>query len=409
MNKTIVKTREAHDFLALVPQLVGFLPERSMVLVAFRGNRTCGAMRFNLPPAGASRTLHRRIASTLIGTLCRIPGVDAVVPVIYTEQAFASVPGLPGERFAEAVCARAELSGFLVRDALCVAPDGWGSYLDSSCPAEGRPLTDIAGSEVHRGVPADSRRDLASLQSGADLPRVDVAAREKVGRRLARFQKLGAKEETLSDLFALVGGVLDPVKTAEATLGWEPDALDPDDVAELLFLVQGPACRDQMMLQFAFGEEIGGATHALNLRYAALQSDTGRSIDDIVRAERERTGDDEPDAKHASDLMLGLTGVRPDPDRIERAVRLLLRVVALAPRRARPAPFCMLAWLSWAMGRGSVAGIFIDRALAIDPGYSMAGLLDTLVSSGHLPDWAFAVPFDEERSVGNAESGTSRE
>ncbi len=123
MNRTIVKTREAYDFLALVPQLVGFQPERSMVLVAFRGNRTCGAMRFNLPAAGASRTVLRRIASTLVGTLCRIPGVDAVVPVVYTEETFASVAGLPAERFAETVCARAELSGFLVRDALCVAPD----------------------------------------------------------------------------------------------------------------------------------------------------------------------------------------------------------------------------------------------------------------------------------------------
>jgi len=41
MTPTIVKTREAHDFLALVPQLAGFQPERSVVLVAFRGNRTC--------------------------------------------------------------------------------------------------------------------------------------------------------------------------------------------------------------------------------------------------------------------------------------------------------------------------------------------------------------------------------
>ncbi|TFB93679.1 DUF4192 domain-containing protein [Cryobacterium sp. HLT2-28] len=397
MNRTIVKTREAYDFLALVPQLVGFQPERSMVLVAFRGNRTCGAMRFNLPAAGASRTVLRRIASTLVGTLCRIPGVDAVVPVVYTEETFASVAGLPAERFAETVCVRAELSGFLVRDALCVAPDGWGSYRDPSCPAGGHPLADIAGSEVQRAIPAEARRDLASLRSRADLPRVDLAARERVGRRLARYQRLGGKEETVPELLAMVGDILDPVATAEAALDWDPGALDPADVAALLFLLQGPACRDQMMLQFAFGEAVGALTHALNLRYAAIQGATGQSMDDIVRAERERNGDDEPDAKRTSDLILGLTTVRPDPDRIERAVRLLLTVVALAPRRARPAPYCMLAWLSWAMGRGSVAGIFVDRALAVDPRYGMADLLDTLVSSGHLPDWAFAVPFDEER------------
>ena len=401
MNRTIVKTREAYDFLALVPQLAGFLPERSLVLVAFRGNRTCGAMRFNLPDPTAPEKVLKRIATTLVGTLCKIPGVDALVPVVYTDDRIRAVVGLPQERFAEVLCARARLSGFLVRDALCVASDGWGSYFDPECPADGNPLSAIAASEVHRSIPEAARQDLATLQSRADLPSVDPSMKERLSRRLARYQRLSARSGTVPELLELTGDILDPVVAAEAALGFDAEHLRLEDATALLFLVQGPACRDQMMLQFAFGETVGRRTHALNLRYASLQRATGRSLDDII-GEEQSAGHDGPHARATSDLMLGLGRDRPDPERIEQAIRLLKVLVALAPRKAKPAPLCMLAWLSWAMGRGSVAGIFVDQALAVDRHYGMAELLNTVFASGHLPDWAFAVPPDETEERANA-------
>ena len=210
MQKTIVKTPTPQDFLALVPQLVGFLPEQSLVLVAFRGNRTCGALRFNLPRDEAGASELRRIAGTLLGTLCKIPGVDALVPVVYTEQEIGDEPAgaeadLPHGAFLRAIQARAGESGFLVRDALCVAADGWASYLDlgqgrlrpgrAPVAAAGRavrhPLSDIAASSVAQGIPAGSRREIATLQTGAELPKVDLATRERCARRLARYQRLG--------------------------------------------------------------------------------------------------------------------------------------------------------------------------------------------------------------------------
>ncbi|HWU57763.1 MAG TPA: DUF4192 family protein, partial [Microbacteriaceae bacterium] len=47
--QTIVKTTKPQDLLALVPHLVGFRPSNSLVLVAFRGKRTGGAYRVDLP------------------------------------------------------------------------------------------------------------------------------------------------------------------------------------------------------------------------------------------------------------------------------------------------------------------------------------------------------------------------
>ncbi|MDH6236470.1 DUF4192 domain-containing protein [Cryobacterium sp. CG_9.6] len=411
MQPTIVKTSEAYDFLALVPQLVGFQPEQSMVLVAFRGNRTCGALRFNLPEPDAAGKVHKRIATTLIGTLCKIPGVDAVVPVAYTSESFATAPGLPSgiphaiphERFMGCLVKRAELSGFLVRDALCVGADAWGSYLDAECPPGGRPLTEIAASTVHESLPVLGRGSLGTLASGTELPRVAPARRERVARAYRRYCALQPSADPQAELLPVVGEVLDPLEITEEALTWNVTAPDTDAIAQLLFVLQAPGNRDQVMLQFAFGRAAGETARVVNQYYWALQAVTGRTIDDLVEEEGEERRPAE--AVIVGDLMLGLTDTRPDPERIERAIALLKTVVASAPKAARLAPLCMLSWLSWALGRGSVAGIFVEQALAIDPDYGMAELLYRMLCAGLLPDWAYAVPFDD-RGAGRGSGPT---
>jgi hypothetical protein len=399
MTLTTIKTKNAADFLALVPQLVGFQPEQSLVLVAFRGNRSCGALRFNLPGRGAGETVLRRIATTLVGTLCKIVGADAVVPVVYTSERFEQ-RDIPQGAIVFAVMQRAELSGFEVKDALCVASNGWGSYLDPSIPRGGRPLAEVRASPVVAAAAAGGR-PLGSLHQPAELPKVDIAARKEVAQVFARYRRLASSAGKSPGLLTMVGDVVDPVDAAEAALEWDLAGLVAKDAAVVLFIVQAPAVRDQVMLQFAFGRGIGIRVRELNSRYAVLQRTTGRSLDDIVGEEmlaRQHNPAALDDARAvesgegAADLIMGLTDRRPDVERIGRALAMLKHVVALAPRSARPAPLCMLAWLSWAMGRGSVAGLFLDRAFALDREYPMALLLHALLGSGHLPAWAFEGP-----------------
>jgi hypothetical protein len=391
MQPNVIKARQAHDFLALVPQLTGFLPRNSVVLVAFRGNRTCGAIRFNLPGSDVSSSALRRVASTLVGTLCKIAGVDGVVPVVYTDRSFRQLGGMPQQRFASALVDAAERSGFLVRDVLCVACDGWGSYDDPECPREGRPLSDIAGSAVGDAAPQMP----GTIESRAELPSAGRALKEKVARLYRRYQRLAADTPTLA---LDTGDVIDAISAAEDLLQWRAEEPDPEALAALLILVQSPSTRDQVMLQIAFGVEVGVLARDLNRRYEAIRQATGRSFDEIALAERgtaQRAGAG-TEAAHAGallgSLLTGLSRERPDPGRVERGIEMLALLVAHAPRAARPAPFCMLAWLSWTLGRGSVAGIFIDRALGIDPGYSMAHTLGAMFDAGHLPEWAWAQP-----------------
>jgi hypothetical protein len=77
---------------------------------------------------------------------------------------------------------------------------------------------------------------------------------------------------------------------------------------------------------------------------------------------------------------------------VEAAILLLKAVVARAPRPERAPLLCMLAWLHWALGRSTVAGHFVDEAVAVDPDYGLAEVLSAMLHRGYLPEWAFAIP-----------------
>ena len=403
--KTIVKASTAQDFLALVPQLVGFESEESIVFVAFRGKRSIGAMRYDLP-VHESTSAHRRIATSLVGIVSRLPDVDAVLPVVYTAQPFMGETGMPSRGFVRLLVERFEFSGIDVKDALCVAGDGWGSYLDDSTPPGGRPLDAIRDSQIRESIPADDRRPLGSIEEWASLPDVDTAVMERVARRLATLAEVlrWLRAEGLRDPHSAI-----PIgrnrsssapssrgrSAAEGDTGLESDeqieavldayllddlpyfvemvfqcdpAVMPDRTAAMLIHVaQSPALRDVLLMQWAFDRDTGD-----------------RVLDDAVRF----TGGADAGALETSSLMLG-EGPRPDPDRIESAIVIAKSLVARAPRDHRPPLLSILAWLNWALGRGSVAGRFVDAARAIDPGYGFAEILDTMLARGMLPEWAF--------------------
>ena len=68
-------------------------------------------------------------------------------------------------------------------------------------------------------------------------------------------------------------------------------------------------------------------------------------------------------------------------------------------RRAQPgyvaAPAALLAFVAWQSGDGALANVALDRALADDPGYSMALLLRQVINAGAPPSMA-ALPMTPE-------------
>lgn len=378
---TIIRAADAAQFLTLVPRLAGFTPTRSVVLVPFRGSRTAGVMRADLPGAGADIDA---AAATLVGLVCKVSDVDGVALVVYTDGAFDDEGRAPRRAFVEALIAKAHACGLHVADALCVAADGWGSYLEDR--PRRRPLADI----VAAGIPdfPDGLPDVSGDQgSGTDLPSVDLARSERVARALmslghavdAVCGATGTEDAARVDLSALDPQALaaacaleDVPALFEDALDWNAAELRPFDAATLTWCFDRPALRDIALVQWCSSIAVGDAALAAQLRWEG--------------------GADYPE--HLASRLWG-DGTRPDAGRLAHALDLARHVSAVAPRLRRPGALAAAAWLAWALGRSTHASHYADLALEIDAEHGLAGIVRTMVTAGHLPEWAFDRPIPQ--------------
>ena len=367
----IVKASGPADILAMVPSMVRFVPQNSVVFLAFRGKRTCGAMRFDLP-AAATKTVQKRIITTMVGMLCKLPSVDAVIPVIYTDKGFAGSTEIPHADFAELLGRRIKLSGFELRQSICSAADGWASYFESTVPAGGHPLDEVVDSSAAELIP----NDLRELPTRDAIPRrVPDAAPEAMTRmrkRLATYRRLiqSVTEGSGDALPAVLDPLGDLPLFAEDALGWNAAAIEANG-ALMAFMLQGPRARDLVMLQWATSIAVGDQMWEQVPSIESLVPSTER-----------------PENIDIGELMMGIAP-RPDPVRIDKGIALLVALVAKLADEERPPLLCMLAWLTWALGGGTRAGRYLNEAVAINPDYSMAELLTTMLGNGALPEWAF--------------------
>jgi len=372
---TIIKAATAADFLALVPHLAGYTPTESIALIPFRGSRTIGVMRFDLPPVDAGEELDR-IAATFIGMVCKLADADGVTPVVFTDDPFRSDDDIVHGELVRAIMRRADACGLHVADALCLAADGWGSYLDPECPPEGRSRSELP---AELGVPEP--RDVSGDQAaGVDLPCADLAEKERVGVALRAIEATvrvvcgesdgsGSMAELDPQAIAAVCSLDDIPMLFEDALRWDVDHLQPYDAAALTWCLARPSLRDVALSQWA-GDMVAG--------------------DDALEAQRRwEDGEDYPD-----DLALVMfgEGPRPDPDRLQRALDLARRLAAACPRDAAAALLATAGWLAWALGRSTYAHWHVSRALDLDPDHGLAGIVSSFVSAGHLPEWAFERP-----------------
>ena len=87
---------------------------------------------------------------------------------------------------------------------------------------------------------------------------------------------------------------------------------------------------------------------------------------------------------------------RMDPGFRTAHLRLWTDIVRRATPAYLPAPASLLAFTAWQSGEGALANIAIDRALAADPGYSLAQLLRDIMDAG-VPPSAARVPMTPDR------------
>jgi hypothetical protein len=321
--KPYVRLSSSSDIVDAVPYLVGFQPADSVVVLSLRGERSRLGLtaRVDLPAATSANAFAREF----VGYLKRDHAARAIV-VFYPPWGGRSHPSL--RPLADALTKQLERARIGVAEVLCVCEGRWWSLYCANadcCPLDGRPV-DPGGTSVTAAV-------------------MTVAGQVVLSSR-----------KELEQTIDLAGGV---VRTAMA------DAL-PRAAA---------AMADRMMaghLVAVTAESVDLFHAAVGNRLATSDGASGAaceqalSIDDSARLIVSLE-----DVNARDELLTWFDGDWGD------ATRAVLGELA---RRAVP-PFevptlTVLAWISYLQGDGALAGIALDRALAAEPDYRLAQLLD---------------------------------
>ncbi|MFS0892651.1 DUF4192 family protein [Microbacterium sp. 179-I 3D3 NHS] len=363
---TVLRASGSAEFLRMVPSLAGFTPRQSVVLLPFRGARTYGAMRLDLPHDDVPL---ERYADAAVGLVARVEGTDAVAVVVYTDEGIQHTRDglvLPFAVEVDELLGCADDDGLRVVDALCVTPEGWSSYL--AAEPELRPSAEIeppAGGGLGDDVSGDQ-------SAGSGLPTVDLAEKERVGRALRDLETAlgdGGRERSgrMNPQAVAAIAMLENIPAFFESVLRTTEELPPYGTAALLWCLDRPLFRDVAIVQW--GSDLAGGLRALGAQLAFA---------DAAEVPPDELGD----------VLLG-QGPAPDVERLRLALSVVRQAAARAPRASRPPALTVAAWLSWALGRSTHAGHYLDLVREIDPHYGLAMLFDEMIGGAMLPEWVF--------------------
>jgi hypothetical protein len=380
-ERTFIRVTGPADLVAAVPYLVGFQPVRSVVVVSLRGARLrCGLVaRVDAPPPGQVQPW----ADGLVSYVLRDEPREVVV-LVYHDRPWRAARRPLGPAV-DALQRRFADDGVALKDALYVTPDRFWSYLCTEprcCPPEGRPVDAGRSSAVAASYVAEGKAPLtdrgavvAQLDPGPPdvLAATRRAAQQATGRALicdrpdyeAHWQMW---QTGTAELFSrLVRRRLDG------------DTREPS-VQEVGRVVAG--LRDRTTRDLV-GVRSTGWLRALPGMGDWLR-EGGRPLDGLP---------DDPgsDLGELRRLLLGCA--RPEDPRVSspQGQQEVAAVLADLCRRCdgdlAVSPLVLAGMQAWASGDGVLAWAAVDRALALDPDCTMAGLLEQLLQHGIAPAW----------------------
>jgi hypothetical protein len=333
--QTRIRVSSVAGFLAVVPHLLGFHPDQSMVVVGLNAQRgrIMLAFRYDLPdPPDAAKA--REIAQHATGVL--------TARRIKTAIAAGYGPGALVTPVAESLRASLASAGITLRDLLRVQDGRYWSYAcqdPGCCPPDGVPFDGPAhpAAAALDAAGMTARPDRAALAASlAPLPGPAATsmgqATERALRRAEEF--LAAATETADGQRRLVEAGREAVRAAIGIYRRGGQITDHDQLAWLSVAVADLRVRDD-------------AWARMEPKFRAAHR---RLWTDVVR--------------HACEPYV-------------------------------PAPASLLAFIGWQSGEGALANIAIERALAADPDYSMARLIGQAVDAG-LPPSAARLPMTPE-------------
>jgi Domain of unknown function (DUF4192) len=345
-TELVVQVGSPKTLLAVIPHLLGFRPEASMVVIGTSPprDRVKVTLRFDLPdppdPSDAAE-----MASHAVGVIGS-QRLAAAMAVGYGPEALVTP-------VAEALLDATEEAGIELRDVLRVQDGRYWSYRcrdEACCPAD--------------GVPFD--------------PDADPAA--------AAMAKRGT--EVLADRAALVARVAPIGGIAEESMRQATRRAERH-VKQLLSKVR-KSSRLGAARHMIAAEGLAAVSAMIAVYRGGGKFTTDYQVAWLTVALRDlRVRDD--------------AWARMDPAHREAHLRMWLDVTRRAQPRYVAAPAALLAFVAWQSGDGALANVALDRALGDDPGYSMASLLRQVITAGAPPSMATLPMTPEEVAASYAE------
>ena len=364
---TIVKAADAAAFLGLVPRMLGFTPIESVVVVPFVGNRSIGAIRFDLPNPSLGEDT-QPIASTIAGILCRAEtpngeATDGFAAIAYSD----TQDPIALSEFLVRIATATQQCGLREVDLLYISDMGWGQARHHE---DIHPLDEIVYAEVPGVRPAAGNQ-----HTGAELPELDEATRQTVADALAELktaiaaftgEEPGALLQITSPAMAVLGTLNDLPTLYQEALGWGIEDMTAHEAAGMIWAIARPALRDVALVTWTCGLARGDQAMEAQLRW-------------------------EQGTEYPADLAMVMwgEGPRPDGERLELALQLCRWLAAAAPADHQAGMLATCGWLAWALGRSSHADAYAKASLALDAEHGLAEIVQSFVTNGHLPDWAF--------------------
>ncbi|HME65391.1 MAG TPA: DUF4192 domain-containing protein, partial [Streptosporangiaceae bacterium] len=329
----VVRAGSPAALLRLIPHLLGFVPEASLIVigVAPPRDRIRVTLRYDLPDPPAA-DLVAEIAEHALGVLSA-QRLTAAVAVGYGPEALVA----PVARELREAAWQAPIE---LREFLRVADGRYWSYVcgnEKCCPAEGVPFDATAAD------PAEAEA-LTAVGDRVLATRAAVVARvAPLGGTAAEAMRQATRraEQHVAQLLAKV--------RRSGRLG----------AARQMIAAEGLAAVGTLIVRYRDGGRFTSDYEIARITVA---------LRDL------RVRDD--------------AWARMDPGHSGAHQRLWIDVV----RRVQPgyvaAPAALLAFVAWQSGDGALANVALDRALADDPRYSMALLLRQVISAGAPPSLA---------------------
>jgi len=318
------------ELIRAVPYLLGFHPDPgSLVLVGLRAGRVIVSARVDLPDL-APATVGQVLVALRRGEADSYLGIVYTTPDAATTGA--ATGSLPHADLITALAALAGEHGPALADALLVAGGRFWSYLcddPACCPPQGRLVDPSTGAVEAQAVWAG----IAPLPDRAALAATLDPVPAQVGPGL-----LAAAERDATDARTSTGGsarfaraAVRALYAAARTLAATADA-GPSDAG-----LSDEVLSDEVVARLGVALEVIGVRDAV-----WLAQDAGRL----------------------------------DGDQLWRQLAQRL------PGEYAAAPLFLAGWTAWRAGDGALANIAAERAVTVDPAYSAAQLLQTVLQEG---------------------------